>query len=355
MAIETVTPYWQTLPGIFTGLGAVAETATNFGTADTGPGWVFRVPKTGTLKTFEFRTNIINVPDNPLRISFRAVDASGNPAAVTDEFRDITIGSTGNQWVVPGLVTSDGTDTGTKRSVTVGDYMAVVIRYTSFVASDSFQIQQISAGGAITVMTSYFTWTTNNESTWNKASHFPMVALIYDDDSVANISPQWYPIKLMNTTAFNSGSTPDERGNRFQYPIEARINALWVRCAVTAAADVVIYDDADSAVFTDSLVSGKAFATSGGNYYIPVGGLVIPAETVYRVVVKPTSGSNISTYDFDVDRNALLAPTPLGVEAYYTQRTDAGAWTDTNTKRMWIGLEVDGVDSGGGGQRAYAF
>jgi hypothetical protein len=82
------------------------------------------------------------------------------------------------------------------------------------------------------------------------------------------------------------------------------------------------------------------------------------AAGTYRLIFKPTTTSHVTLYHYDVPSNAHFAAAEVGIGWYYTQRTDGGSWTDTDTKRPLMGLLFDGVDvsGGGGGSRfAYAF
>jgi len=74
-------------------------------------------------------------------------------------------------------------------------------------------------------------------------------------------------------------------------------------------------------------------------------------STNYRVAVKPTSANNCQLRDHDLPGAVYMDAIEGGQNWHYTERTDAGAWTQTTTKRPWIGLLVtandDGVSTGG--------
>ena len=107
--------------------------------------FVIRVPKTGTLDKAEFRVGTVAInAASQVRVSFQDISAAnGDPDGTQDQFRDIA-GSAfaSNTWMVPGLMTSDGTDTGVKRSVTQGDLLSVVIEYQTFTAADSVNVNR---------------------------------------------------------------------------------------------------------------------------------------------------------------------------------------------------------------------
>jgi len=44
---------------------------------------------------------------------------------------------------------------------------------------------------------------------------------------------------------------------------------------------------------------------------------------------------------------------PGGQNVHRTERTDLGAWTDTTTKRPWMGVLLTGFNDGAGGGLAF--
>ena len=119
MAIVSVPPYFW--PPILTcnNVAPAYSSGTLNASADKYA-FIVQCPKAGTLDTFEWRTGAVtNNPDNGIRCSFQTVDATtGYPDGVQDQYRDITGTISANTWQVPGLITSDGTDVGTKRTAT---------------------------------------------------------------------------------------------------------------------------------------------------------------------------------------------------------------------------------------------
>lgn len=310
---------------------------------------VIRAPKAGTLHSFEVRqgTNT-NTPDNGLRFSFEDPDGSGNPDGVQDQYRDVTSGFGAGAWLAPpGPLTSDGTNGGTKRTVAAGDVVCCVVSFVSFVASDSVTISQVDlvsgAGLSGVAFCDVFA------AAWTKNKNSLCLALKYDDGSYVPVSADWHPVKALNLTTFNSGSTPDERGLRFQLPFQAECVGAWAWLDIEAACDLVLYDsDGTTVLVAVSLSSAIRPSLNPEAAFVPFAPQTLLANTTYRLTVKPTTGSNVSLQDYDVDTSALLQASPGGTTWYYTHRTDAGAWTDTNTKRPWMGLALSGVDDASG-------
>ena len=325
--------------------------------------FIFRVPKTGTLDKFEWHSSdsTLNAA-SVLRLSFQNVDlATGFPDATQDQFRDqSTLTSFG--WNAPGLMTSDGTDTGTKRSVTVDDLLAAVIEFQTFTAADSVRWRKMVTPysfqgifGAFPYPASFFA------SVWaTVAETMPFMALKYSDGTYAQLNDWVLPAgtgsTVINTTTFNNGSTPDERGLFFQLPAPVKVGGAWWRADLDGNADYVLYDsDGTTVLASSSLDLNVRGAAKAGNFFIRHTPISLTASTNYRAVIKPTSVTNLSTYDFDVNAAALLDAVAGGQNWHYTSRTDAGAWTQVTTKRPFMGLLVTAIDDGagasGGGMR----
>ncbi len=307
---------------------------------------IIRAPKAGTLDWFEYRMGtVVNAPDNGLRFSFQTVDlTTGFPDGTQDQFRDVTSGISSGAWMVPpGVMTDDGTGGGVKRTVTQDELFACVIDFVTFVAADDVRISSLDLSG--TGHTATEGYCALNSGTWGKLFDAGNLALKYSDGTYGILDTPWYPMSAITARTFNSGSTPDERGLRFQVRSKRRLRRAWFRIDLDANADVVVYNAADGVLSTSSLDSDVRPGTSACHHIASFPDApTLEANTTYRVVVKPTSGSDIVVYDFDVNAAALMAAVEGGAEWYSTTRTNGGAWTDTNTNRMFCGLGFDGLD-----------
>jgi hypothetical protein len=291
--------------------------------------------------------------------------AAGVPDNTEDHFAVVTAGFGANAWLVPpGYMGTTGTGSGTKRSVTKGDWLVCQLRFESFVASDSVSFATMSVSSKIelnTGLTNYLGTSTNSGTAWtvNNAGVIS-IALKYDDGTYAqfewpNIAPS-----ATNTRAFNSGSTPDERGFLFQLPFPARVKGCWIRVASSAAFDIVLYDAASGVAGSITPTPANVYVTSGANgYYEFASGISLTKNVNYRLVVKPTTVSNVSIYDMDFNSSAIRTAHVPDSTWMSTSRVNAGAWTDTNTNFPFMGLVFDGFDDatggGGGGEHSAVF
>lgn len=314
---------------------------------------VFQVPKTGTLDKAEFLLGAVTqAPASGLKVSFQDVSlVNGDPDGTVDQYRTVTTGLTANAWVAPGLMTADGTDTGAKRSVTQGDYLAVVVEFAAWATGDSLEIALDS--NTADADDHGFPYRDVWLTAWTKSGDAPCVVLKYNDGSYEMIGPV-LPISAFATGTFATTSTPDERGNRISLPFAARCIGAWVRADVDAAADVVLYDsDGTTALATASLDSDVRSSTAQRFFVVYFSTAVTLAiNTGYRIVLKPTTTTLIGYAEVNVNAAAIMDALPGGQSIYQTQRTDAGAWADTTTKRATMGLLLDqlsdNVGAGGG-------
>lgn len=319
--------------------------------------YVFRVPRTGTLETCEFRIgNVNNNPDNGLRISFQNLDANGDPDGTQDQYRDIAGPFTTATWVTPGIMSSDGTDGGTKRSVTGGDWLAVVIEFTSFVASDNITFgclntQNTAAAGSYPTeeYTDLFT------ASWVKTVFGASIALKYVTDGYVPISENFFPILSVASTSYGNGSTPDERAMRFRLPTPCVCDGAWVRGDFDGDCDIILYSTNGSTVLGSCSIDASArVGTTGMNVYARWAGVSLAANTTYYLSVKPTTATTITLYEWSANSAGLMAAAIGGSEWYLATQTDAGGFSTTTTTRPFCGLHLSAVDdavpppSGGG-------
>lgn len=312
--------------------------------------FIIQCPKAGTLDKFEFQTNTVaNNPDNGIRLSFQTVDlATGSADGTQDQFRDITGTISSATWQVPGLMTSDGTDTGSKRTVTAGELLACVVDFVTFVAADSFTVQVLATNATGSSRNQY----TDSAATGTYTKddlQLPILALKYNDGTYAEFDVPIWPISAVDAVATGTGSTPDERALKIvSLPQSMRMTGAWCVGDLDAACDLVLYDAASNVVDTISFDSDQRTNGSSGIYYAvwPAGPHTLSAATVYRVALKPTTASTVVLRTFVLPSNAYWGCMPGGSNLILSTRTDAGAWTDDDTRRPLIGLVMNGVESG---------
>jgi hypothetical protein len=306
---------------------------------------IIQAPKSGTIESVEFipTTGTTVNAASALRVSLQDVSATnGNPDGTQDQYRDLA-GSdlSAGTWVSSGIISSNGTDGGTKRSVTKGDILSVVWEYQTFTASDVVRLGGVLRGSFS--KSDYPYGDSQASGTWTKQDNLPIVAIKYADGSYVEVAGIW-PATGDPTVAYNSGSTPDERALRFKLPAAMRVAGAWFMCDCDGDLEVVLYDNAGTAQRTIAIDKDiRQETTPGYRYVLFSSSIELAANTVYRLAIKPTSATSITLTEVTFNSNAIMAACPGGIEMYLSTRTDGGAWTDDTARRPFIGLIIDGV------------
>lgn len=356
MALQACPSLWIPRPIGLTGSATYSDAFTVDASGEKG-GFIFRVPATGTLKKVAFRTRSV-VQNQTIRVSFQDVDlATGYPDGTADQWRNISIADTDDN--VPketGILSSDGTDGGAKRSVTRGDWLAVVFEHNPFNAGDVFRAAAINTGNDACGLA----FPVNYATAWAKTYEIPILTLLYDDDG----SDKCYPLAeilpftqdFSNALSFNSGSANPKKGLKFRFPFPCKISGAMMKMLVTSGAsfDVKLYGPDGQTVLQSANVPGGVPQPSSHRYFhVKLGEQVLSKDTFYYLLVEPTTGSNVQLWYADVPagKEIYLDQADGGAAFHYAERSTE-APTATTTRRPLIHLEVtaldDGVGAGGG-------
>lgn len=342
---------WLPSPPMMPGVPALYTNETNAslsGTSRIRTAWMFQVPKDGTLDKFELYCSFISAPSD-VKFSFQDVDpTTGLPDGVVDQFRVLAAASVTATWLAPGLMTSDGTNGGVKRAVTALQWIAVVLEWDStqsgqawFSGVDTNSNTQMSIGQAYAAV--------HNGASWSKytANQYPAITLKYDDGTYESPVGWTYPISATAVRSFASNSTPDERGVLFSLSQSVKVNGAWAWVDLNAAADIVIYNPDGSELVSAALDSDLQQSASPGTKFYNFAKVTLKKNTNYRMVLRPTTTTSISIYEYTANAAAILNGFAPGSAWQLTTRTDAGAWTETATQRPWMGLLISDVQSTG--------
>lgn len=301
--------------------------------------FMVQAPKTGSIRKVGIKIGgVTTATDTDVRIE--TVDAAtGNPSGTLWAANtNVTLASasiTGLAFVTTGAFTADA-------SVTKGDWLAVVIAPTG---TPNYNIRVVSNGVGEDAMsiTPYVKHKT--AGTWASVATqlVPTCTLEYSDGTYAPME-NVIPYSANTSTAFNSGSTPDERALRWSLPFVHRVSGCWAELSIGGNFDIVFYDsDGTTALTTLSVDGDYDPGLTGVAFYTFASSIECKSNTAYRLSLKPTSASNITAYQNGMSTNAQLGQFGGGTEFYLSTRTDAGAWTDTNTAKPYMGLIIDGI------------
>jgi hypothetical protein len=250
-----------------------------------------------------------------------------------------------NVFLLAGALTADA-------SLTAGDQFALVVANGAGGGNMQFanyadQASRFPRG-----------WTYNG-TTWTSRIQ-PLIGFLGYSDGTWE--PMWGVLDQgpVTTKTFSTSGPTTRHGNNYTFPFPVRVSGAWFWLTSTGG-DVVInlYDTDGTTVLATSGTIDKDFMGSSveGICYAPfTAPVTLGATGPYRLVYAPTTTSTVTGYEFTVPAAAVMDAFPGG-QAVYAAEYISGSWTDTVTKRAYLGLFLngfdDGVSAGGGG--AFAF
>jgi hypothetical protein len=318
--------------------------------------FVFRAPATGTLKKVAFRTGAVT-QNQTIRVSFQDVDTgTGFPDGGVDQYRDVAILDTDdNVPIETGILSSNGTDGGTLRSVTRGELLAVVFQHNPFNAGDVFRLTQLNASSDAcgSAYSALFT------ASWSKSANPPVLALIYEDASGERCQhlPDVFPCtQAYNYMSFNQGSSNPKRGLKFRLPVPAKLAGAFLRVKSNGDFAVKLYDSDGQTVLLTQTVAAAATDNSYTRWHHVKFNeeTSLAKNTYYYLLVEPTTATNVDLHYMDVPagKGWYLDQMDGGQDFHYAERS-TGAPSATVTRRPLISLELtafdDGASAGGAG------
>jgi hypothetical protein len=319
---------------------------------------VLQIYTAGTLAKVHVRTGTVTTGDT-LKVSIQGVTSDGLPDGT------ILATATGNK-AYGTVVVADNDDNVWKEvtltetvNVTQGQFISIVIEFNSYVAGNmQISISQVSN----IIYTSYAcTDITATPGTWIKsttAASFYNCALEYSGGGF-NLNVD-HGAARATTVTISSSSTPDEVGNYVQYAYPFRAVGFYAYIEADNAFDMILYDASNNVLANCSPSNNIRYGTGAGVsvYFFdssPASYYDIVKDTWYRIVVKPTTTSNIFVNYMVAQSAAALSSISGGTYCYQTSRSDEGAWTENTSQRIYIGLLGtqlhDGASTGGSSPR----
>ncbi len=322
--------YWQEGGGFPTIGGGSSQTGSTSKWASCGS--VGTGGSTKAIHAVEFLWGSVSKSKgSTVQVSLQDIDtasgAPGRPDGSVDQSVTIANADTGfasNTWYTTAALDAD-------RTIANGDVVCVVWAFGTFGSGDSFQLNYL------TFPTNYWfpnsvTFNGTSWSNWGNANG--NVAFDFADGS-RGVFTGGLPTASTTQFSINTGTTPDEVALRFIPDVDEKIaGAQWyVTSDNNANFDVVLYDSGSS-VLASASVNGHTSYQNSTTQAIQVGWneVSLSSGQTYRLAIKPTTANNVGMQYFTVGNSSVLNAWPGGPNAYYSQRTDAGAWTDTNTR-----------------------
>lgn len=346
----------------FLGFSSGTSLNTNFASllldaASEAAALVMQAPKTGNIDRVKWRTNTWTTAGaDPVQIAIETVANNGLPNFTKTLFGTNTEGTKtpvatdDNVWIETTLTAA--------AAVTQGAAFAVCIRNPPANASN-FNVAAVqSTNNPYRVASSYFprgaTALGAPPTAFATATvQYPMIAVRYDDGT-------WYSADGLITgtggsTAYNSGTNPRYRGNRFQVPFKCRaigIAAFILNAAANSNFIARIRDDAGTTLASSGTFDGDWMlgTTNDG----PVTALLttsveLSPGTWYRMTIEPQTANNIALASLDINNADVMTTAPGGTNFYMTTSNDLTTWTDTTTQKHSMALIIDALDDGVGG------
>ena len=304
---------------------------------------VFRAPKAGNVRKLIWATRTVTT-GGTMDVRLETVSlTTGDPTGTL-----LGTNSNGSQVVAD---SDDNTNFATQMTadctVTKGQLLALVVVAPSGVSVQVAQWLTVNFNPS----DQRFPYSDYYTSSWAKTAGWMAAGLEYDDGSVCYGIDQPFPIKTLTAlTTFSNSSTPDERGWYFRRPVSDALVGIWFQGARGADMDVVVYDSDSNVLLTESFDKDVTQGT-GFHFLSFTSQVTITANSWYRVVLKPTTASSISIATFDVATAAHMDAFQGGQDMHYTSRTDAGAWTNVTTTRLFGGLAFERSTAAAGGVR----
>lgn len=192
-------------------------------------------------------------------------------------------------------------------------------------------------------------------ASWAVASSLrrPIIYAGYDDSTYGFCPFNLPATSITLSNSINSSSTPDEVGNRFNALMPMRI--VGARLLVNPAADgrdfsIALYNNAGSQLAIESFDSGQFAQGALLQADFLFDAAVDIAAGVHRMTFIPgTTSNNQMSYVTMPSATGIRYAMPGGVDTYWTERTDGGSFSDTNTRFALLIPLVQGFDDAAGG------
>lgn len=332
--------YGLMIPPLFIGSAAPAFTSVLLDASGEKSAHIVQAPKTGSIHKVHWRTGTVTTPtDTDVRLETVELTTQGNPSGTlfgtNTNATQASASITSNTWITTTL-TADA-------SVTRGDVLAVVIAPSG---SPNYNVSHATLANVGFPYRRQFT------TSWigGASSSGATCALEYSDGSFA-YCPGVFPWSAINAHTIGSGSTPDEIALRFSFAAPLRVSGAWIAAEADGDWSLVLYDSDGTSALQTATRDKEVRSTNGfalHHHVIFPASQQLLASTTYRLSFKPTSATTGVIYSFDVAAAAILDQMEGGQNLHYSARTDAGAWSETTTRRPMIGLIIDGIDDGAG-------
>lgn len=344
-------------------LGAVASTNVStsvvlLDAADEACAQMCIAPKAGNIDRIKYRLATVTTGAT-LNVALEAVGSNGLPAftkslfGTNTEASSVVAGTDDDTWKEVTL-TASGT-------VTRDQPFAIVIRNPN------------SSPGNLNIATRHGTNPVINSSgarvraatalgapptTFSDANQTSLMVAFRYDDGTWHTAVGTVVFGSGSSTQFNSGSTTNRRGNRFQVPFKTTVDGAWafiLNPGVGSEWYIKLYDDSGTELATSALIDGDYNPNTTNDNWWPcffTTAYTLSPGTWYRIAMVPNNANNVSLGNMDC-LDADIKSAALGGANVYRTLYTSGAWVDTGTAVfediILMLSEFDDATGGGGG------
>jgi hypothetical protein len=237
----------------------------------------------------------------------------------------------------------------TPATPTLGDLIACVV-YDGATPPDSSNF--IAAYSAVKFgdsSASNFPYvTTRAAATWAKVGDHPVIVPRYSNGSYAPFLPAIGAVSPVSTTTFNSGSSPNRYGAKFQVPFEGACRGALVPVDVSAlsnAFDVALYDASLVEMARTSITASQFGTVTNGVFeaWWSTGPETLSPTLDYFLFVEPQTADNLRVAQWVAPNADAKAAVPCGDLWQLSTRTGTGATTETANTVPLLGLIFDSM------------
>lgn len=356
--------YWP--PMLQSNNGTPMNTASSFTlnttstTAITGFGWIWRVPENVTITSLSFLVASVTGTPGTLQGGLKLVNTTAGtitPDTTTWLGTNTAFGSTttfsAGAWTTITL--------GTSYSAQRGEVLCFWIQPSAGTWNGTNNIACQRSYTAVQVLDRAPYAVQANGSTAVSKLALNTITFMY------HTSTKSYGWPFTSCTdigaAINSTTTPDEFGLRFRMPSSScssySVAGVMVSGLLgTGDWDLVLYDSNGTTELQNVTIDkDQIYNAASYPHHIYFNETTLSAllpNTYYRVTLRPTSATNMGTAHYwtlksAADRTAL---TDQAADINWCERTDAGAWTDTDTRLPVMQLIISDVTGAAGGLAA---
>lgn len=306
-----------------------------------------------TVQQVHFLVGTVAQATNGLRVALQ--DLSSNLPDGTDDAYRVVSSPTSDTITASGILSSDGTDGGTKKAVVAGTGYALVFSIENFQAGDDIDIPFFIGwkyDNGVSGNTSYTS--VDAGSSWSHNGREVPVVVEYTDGTFELLTGALLVASTSQLTSNNSVRT--YFGTRFRVPFRVKTSGavMVANMASTARTGTMeLYDSSNNKIASTRAFRGEANAYNQFFVRWAEGEVELTADAWYRVVFKATSGFNTSfaTAVMPTDSDLRAANFYSGqVDAMLTHSADASTWTDVEGTLVKVAPLLSSVSSGGGGQ-----